>query len=115
MKPYHILLRDLMKQTDNMIRSLQDYKEEIQEEYDDYCKQKQEQNDDTADHSAFVLGKTAERALKIAHGLGVKLFIVGVVPSLCKLEFISREVFVFLCHVCHFYFAPILILGSMKP
>lgn len=43
MKPYHILLRDLMKQTDNMIRSLQDYKEEIQEEYDDYCKQKQEQ------------------------------------------------------------------------
>ena len=60
----------------------------------------------------LVLAETAPSALEIADRLGIELLIVTKVGSRCKAELFSGDVLIL---ICHNYFAPILILGSMIP
>ena len=72
--------------------------------------------DDTADDRALVFAEALERALKIADGLCIEFAVVLEIPSGCELEFVRGDIGDII-HIirCHLYFAPILILGSMKP
>jgi hypothetical protein len=72
----------------------------------------QNSNDTGGYNSALILAETLESTLEVADGLGLEFAVMKEVLLLSKSELFYGNICVVFFHN---YFAPILILGSMKP
>ena len=83
------------------------------EEGGNYSEKHKKAYDYTANYRALVLAEALERTLEVAYGLGIKLTVVVEVVLFREDELLRGNVIYI--DIFHNYFAPILILGSMKP